>query len=162
MMYLITAVLVLATPFEIFVAMTHTPDAGAGLAFSAAFLVINVVGGALLWIMYLAYQLSIELRHGRLFVHSWLKVGPLGTDRAIEVANARKALILRPNFVEFEIPGATTRVWSGYRLLRDCDRFGTMWWFDADYAALQHLLRDLRIPTEYRRVNLLLSWVTSR
>jgi len=37
-----------------------------------------------------------------------------------------------------------------------------MWWFDADYVALQHLLRDLGIPTEYREVNLLLSWDTSR
>lgn len=161
-MYLFTAVVALAIPFEVVVYLTHTTDAGWGLVLGVAvFLALNGFCGGFIWVAYFAYQLSVEPRDGQLLVRSWLKIGPLGTDRIIDIGRARKARIVRPNFVEFEIQGATTRVWSGYRLIKDRDRFGTMWWFDADYAALQQLLRDLGIPTEYRRASVLLSWVTS-
>jgi hypothetical protein len=130
-MYLLTAVVVLATSFEIVIYLTHSNDAGLGLVLGVSVLVVlNASCGAVVWVAYLAYQLSVELNDGRLLVRSWLKIGRLGTERRIDLAQARRALILRPNFVEFDIPGATTRVWSGYHLLRDRDRLGTMWWFD--------------------------------
>ena len=118
--------------------------------------------GGLVTVTYLAYQLSVEVRDRRLVIRSWLKVGPLGTNREIDLTHAESALILRPNFVEFVIPGATTRVWSMYRTVRDRDRFGTMWWFDEDYATLLALLPGLGIPSEYRDAAGLIGWVTSR
>lgn len=118
--------------------------------------------GGLVTVTYLAYQLSVDVHDRRLVIRSWLKVGPLGTNREIDLTHAESALILRPNFVEFEIPGATTRVWSMYRTVRDRDRFGTMWWFDEDYEALLALLPRLGIPSEYRDAAGLIGWVTSR
>lgn len=120
--------------------------------------------GFLLSVIYLASQLSVEPRDRRLIVRSWVKVGPLGTDREIDLSRASRALLLRPNFVEFEIPGATTRVWSMYRTIPDRDRFGTMWWFDEDYEQLGAHLAQLGVPAEYRRIgglNSLIGWVTS-
>ena len=119
------------------------------------------IDGAVIWALYLAYQLSVEAREERLIIRSWLRIGRLGTAREIDLAQARRALILRPYVVEFEIPGATTRVWSGYRTVRDRDRFGTMWWFDEDYQAFRALLLQHEIPTEQRDHAGLLSWVTS-
>jgi hypothetical protein len=158
-----TAFVVLTGIFTLVVFISPSAGGMLELALGTLFLVLFFgLCGGIVWSLYVAYQLSVELHHGRLRVRSWLKIGPLGTDRTIDLERAEAALIRRPYYVEFQIPGATTRVWSMYRDVRDRDRFGTMSWFDSDYDALRAMLQDLGVSTEYRQTPTLLAWLTSR
>ncbi len=166
LMYAWTALVVFGGIATIYAFLTSGPSSAAELVLGTLFLLafFSVIG-ATVWAIYLAYQLSVGLRNGRLIVRSWLKIGPLGTAREIDIAHATSALILRPYFVEFEIPGATTRVWSMYQTVHDRDRFGTMWWFDTDYEEFSAMLQDLGIESEYRHasgIGWLASWLASK
>jgi hypothetical protein len=114
--------------------------------------VMAVIGLVIYWLAYMGHQRTAEVRDGRRWIRSWLRAGPLGTDRSISLAEVKNALLLRPHHVELSIPGASTRVGTLYGIARDVDRFGTFWWYEDDYHALESALRSEGVDVEYRHV----------
>ena len=121
-----------------------------------------LAGLGIYWVLYFGHQRSAEVRDGTLHVRSWLRWSGFGTDRSIHLRDVRRAVLVRPYYAEFQIAGASTRVWTMYRTLHDVDRFGTFWWRPADYDALAARLREEGIEVEFRHVSGLLSEVTAR
>lgn len=127
------------------------PGSDAVMGFSVV-TVMAAIGLAIYWLMYLGHQRTAEVRDGRLWVRSWLCAGPWGTDRSISLAEVGHVLLLRPHHVELSIPGASTRVGTLYGIARDVDRFGTFWWYEDDYLALESALRAEGVDAEYRHI----------
>ena len=139
----------------------RNPQADVVLGF-VVITVMAAIGLVFYWLAYLGHQRTAEVRDGRLWVRSWLRVGPLGTDRSISLADVKHALLLRPHHVELSIPGASTRVGTLYGIARDVDRFGTFWWYDDDYHALESALSSEGVDAEYRHIPGLGSLLSAR
>ena len=151
-MYLITAGLVLALG-ALWIALLTSPNEARTTDSLTGFVVVTamgIVGLLVYWAAYLGHQRSAEVQNGQLHVRSWLRLGPIGTDRTFMLSEVQSAVLLRPHHVELTIPGVSTRVGTYYQTLRDVDRFGTFWWYDKDYGALLAALTAQGVKAEYR------------
>lgn len=121
-----------------------------GAVITTALGVLALLGA---WATYFGHQRSVELHSGSMSVHSWIRWWKFGTDRSIDLSDARSALMIRPGYVEISRLAVADRPSWGPTLRplpHVIDRIGTFWWLEEEYAELRSALAAQGMEVEYR------------